>query len=161
MFFMQSIAKARKEGVIFLICKILYAKYFRFKYIFHCQNFSLTQILRVYILFSGLYSSFLLTFYLKPSTIQYIISISFRWGSHYYFFHVFSGEKWALEHLINPAVCIWIFFFIFPHFSKVFWYLVPFRVSLKFWNNKYPHFISINVKLKVSRVFCILNSSVI
>ena len=78
------------------------------KHVFHCKN--LTQILRVYMLFSSWCSLFLL---IKLSAVQYKLSISLRWDTcTLSFFYIFSGGKKACEDLSNVHMftCEFLFF---------------------------------------------------
>ena len=90
------------------------------------QSLASTAIPVLGIFFSRLYSSFLL---IRPSPVQYKCSISFRWGTFYLFFFMFK----ACEH-VN------FYFTVSPHFSKFLWYQVPFHVSRRFCNIRYPAF---------------------
>ena len=91
------------------------------------QSLASTAIPVLGIFFSRLYSSFLL---IRPSPVQYKCSISFRWGTFYlFFFFMFK----ACEH-VN------FYFTVSPHFSKFLWYQVPFHVSQRFCNIRYPAF---------------------
>ena len=49
-------------------------------------------------------------------------------------------KRRPLNIISNQTVHMWIFVFLISScFCKVLWYHVPFHVSWKFWNNKYPH----------------------
>ena len=106
--------------------------------IFYCLttfcNIEFFKYLPLVIFYLGLYSSFLL---IKPSAVQYKLSISFCWGTcTLSFFFLFK----AREHVRNQTVHMWIFIYLVsPGSSKVLWYQVPFRVFQKFWNIKYRH----------------------
>ena len=91
------------------------------------------------IFYSGLYSLFLL---IKPSAVQYKLSMSVRWGTCTFFFFMFKARE----------LYMWIFIFLIsPCSSKVLWYQEPFRVSRKFRNMKYPH-PKYYASLKVARI---------
>ena len=91
------------------------------------------------IFYSGLYSLFLL---IKPSAVQYKLSMSFRWGTCTFSFFMFKARE----------LYMWIFIFLIsPCSSKVLWYQEPFRVSRKFRNMKYPH-PKYYASLKVTRI---------
>ena len=106
--------------------------------IFYCLttfcNIKFFKYLLLGIFSSELYSSFLL---IKPSAVQYELSISFRQGiSTLSFFFMVK----AREHVSNQTVHMWIFIFLISRrSSRVLWYQVSFRVSRKFWNNENPH----------------------
>ena len=98
--------------------------------LFYCLktfcNIKFLKYLPLGMFYLELYSSFLLT---KPSAVQYKLSISFRWGTCN-----LSFFSWA------RLVRMWIFIFLIsPSSPKVLLYKVPFSVSRKFWNIKYPH----------------------
>ena len=86
----------------------------------------------------GLYSSFLLT---KPSAVQYKLSISLRWGTC-----ILSNSSHVNFYFSN--LC----FSKFCDIKYPFAFLKTFKISSILT-------LSINVRLKVTRAFCILNSN--
>ena len=123
--------------------------------IFYClTNFCNIKFFKYLVLgmfYLGLYSLFLL---IKPSAVQYKLNISFCWGTYTLSFFMFK----ACEHVNDQTVYMWIFIFlIFPHSSKVLCYY-PFSFLESLGLSSILTLI-INVRLKVTRVLCILNSN--
>ena len=82
--------------------------------------------------------------------MQYSIHLAFHFAGALVLFPFFMFK--AREYVSNQTVRMWIFdFLISPRSSKVLWYQVPWISSILT--------LSINVRLKLTRVFCILNSN--